>query len=534
MDQPTLLPPAALPDARPSPLRVVRGPDGRPRALRRGAAAFAALRTHLPKALRIGVIQGARITEERLLRDRDQVTIGRSEKADFTIDSPTLPGRFPLFERRAGEGGATWQLNLAPGMTGKVAFPTERSGGIEFDRLAAAGKAEPGPHGTRVALTADCRGKVVVGDTTLLFQFVAAPPVQPPPQLPASVRGGWLARLDSRFALSLGFAALVHFGLMGFTLANDWPKPTLEETLASGWPIQFRPIALESEAPPDDPGADETVGPGATATKTEGTEPAGKAEEPGPTATAGDPPKPGPARPVPPAAPRRAFGDESLTDGELAKLGDRLGQALELRNILAGGHGPVLGVGQPFDGMSGSIVNLRESLAGTAVVGDGRNGGGYTTYSEAMAAGPAVGPVGSGPAAGAPAVVPHHGDATEVEPQAIVTGTVCTSQADRLDSPGVMSGKVFRAALERKQRLIDACYNQALPRDPTIAGSVQLVVTVNPQGGVRVEVLSADASLDASGVTQCIVRRLETLNFASAPPRGGELRVRVGYDFIAP
>jgi hypothetical protein len=139
-----------------------------------------------------------------------------------------------------------------------------------------------------------------------------------------------------------------------------------------------------------------------------------------------------------------------------------------------------------------------------------------------------------GPAAGAPAVVPHHGDATEVEPQAIVTGTVCTSRADRLDSPGVMSGKVFRAALERKQRLIDACYNQALPRDPTIAGSVRLVVTVNPQGGVRVEVLSADASLEASGVTQCIQRRLETLNFASPPPRGGVLRVRGGERVIAP
>lgn len=533
MDQPTLSPAVAPPDARPGSLRVVRGPDGRPRALRRGAAAFAALRTSLPKALRIGVIQGARITEERLLRDRDQVTIGRSEKADFAVDSPMLPGRFPLFERRAGERGTTWQLNLMPGMTGKVAFPADQGGVIDLDRLAAAGKAEPGPHGTRVPLTTDCRGKVVVGETTLLFQFVVAPPVQPPPRLPASVRGGWLARLDTRFALSLGFAALVHFGLMGFTLANDWPKPTLEETLAAGWPVQFQPIAMESETPPDAPAADETAGPGASSAQADGAEPGGKTDEPGAAAAAGDAPKPGPARPAPPAA-RHSFGDDSLTDRELAKLGDRLGQALELRNILAGGHGPALDVGEPFDGTSGSIVNLRESLAGTTVVGDGGNEGGYTTYTGAVAAGPAVGPVGPGPAAGTPAVVPDRGDATDVAPQAIVAGTVRTTQTDRLDSPGVMSGNVFRAALERKRRLVEACYNQALPRDPTIAGSVRLVVTVNPQGGVRIEVLSADASLEASGVTQCIVRRLETLNFASAPPQGGELRVRVGYDFIAP
>lgn len=535
MEQPTTSPPVVPPDARPKPLRVVRGPDGRPRVLRRGAAAFAALRTNLPKALRIGVIQGARITEERLLRDRDQVTIGRSEKADFAVDSPMLPGRFPLFERRPGNDGPTWQLNLMPGMGGKVAFPADRGGVVEFDRLTAAGKAEPGPHGLRVPLTTDCRGKVTVGETTLLFQFVTAPPTQPPPRLPASVRGGWLARLDPRFALSLGFAALVHFGLMGFTLANDWPKPTLEETLASGWPVQFQPIALETDPPPETPGTDETPGPGAISGKATGAEPSGKPEEPGTAPAVGDEtPKPGATRPDAPVV-RHAFGDESLTDRELTKLGDRLGQALELRNILAGGHGPVLGIGEPFDGTSGSIVNLRESLAGTTVVGDGEPAGGYTTYTGTFAAGPAVGPVGPGTRTGAPAaVVPDRGDATDVAPQAIVTGTVRTTRPDRLDSPGVMSGDVFRAALERKRRLVEACYNQALPRDPTIAGSVRLIVTVNPQGGVRVEVQSADASLEASGVTQCIVRRLETLNFASAPPQGGELRVRVGYDFIAP
>jgi hypothetical protein len=534
MEQPTLTAPVAVSNARPRPLRVVHGPDGRPRVLRRGAAAFAALRTNLPKVLRVGVIQQARITEERMLRDRDQVTIGRSEKADFAVDSPALPGRYPLFERRPGTKVAGWQLNLMPGMTGKVSFPPDQGGVMDVEQLVALGKAEPGPHGLRVAVTPECRGKVVVGDTTFLFQFVVAPPVQPPPQLPASVRGGWIARLDPSLALSLGVAALLHFGLMGFTMATEWPTPSLEETLETGWPVQFQPVLLESPTTVADADTDTPPTQGATATKANGAEPGEKPEGPAtPTTTPDDQVKPEPGRPAQPTV-RHAFGDDSLTDRELVKLGDQLGDALDLQNILAGGRGPAMGIGTPFSGTSGAEINLREALAGTTTVGDGPDRGGYTTYTDVVATGPMVGPVGPGTPPPATVVVPDIDTATDVEPQTIVAGTVRTTSPDRLDSPGVMNGNVFRTTLERKRRQVEACYNQALPRDPTIAGSVRLVVTVNQQGGVRIAVESTDTSLEASGVTQCIVQRLGTLNFTSAPPQGGELRVRVGYDFVAP
>jgi hypothetical protein len=40
------------------------------------------------------------------------------------------------------------------------------------------------------------RGKIILGDMTILFQFVIAPPLQPRPQLPQSVRGRLLDRID--------------------------------------------------------------------------------------------------------------------------------------------------------------------------------------------------------------------------------------------------------------------------------------------------------------------------------------------------
>ena len=48
----------------------------------------------------------------------------------------------------------------------------------------------------QLKLTEDARGKVVVGDTTFLFQFVAPPPVQPKPQLPLAVKGGLASQID--------------------------------------------------------------------------------------------------------------------------------------------------------------------------------------------------------------------------------------------------------------------------------------------------------------------------------------------------
>jgi hypothetical protein len=45
-------------------------------------------------------------------------------------------------------------------------------------------------------LSSAARGKIALGELTLLFQFVSAPPIQPRPQLPHSVRGTLADRID--------------------------------------------------------------------------------------------------------------------------------------------------------------------------------------------------------------------------------------------------------------------------------------------------------------------------------------------------
>src|SRR3954453_6897509 len=134
-----------------------------------------------PKVLRIGLVQGGRVIEERIIKQRITVTVGSNEKSMFVIPSQAVPPMFKLFELV----GNDYYLNFLDGMTGRVALAT---GITDIQSLRGSAKKVNGAY--QVKLTEEARGKVVVGETTFLFQFVAPPPVQPRPQLPVSVRQG--------------------------------------------------------------------------------------------------------------------------------------------------------------------------------------------------------------------------------------------------------------------------------------------------------------------------------------------------------
>lgn len=74
---------------------------------------------------------------------------------------------------------------------------------FDLDELVQSGRARPWGSFHRYPLSADARGKVRLGDLTLLFQFVTPPPPVPRLQLPAAARVGWVGRLDLGFAACL-------------------------------------------------------------------------------------------------------------------------------------------------------------------------------------------------------------------------------------------------------------------------------------------------------------------------------------------
>ena len=136
----------------------------------------------------------------------------------FVVASKRLPPGLKLFE----EVGTEYYLNFLDGMSGRVALPT---GIAQLDKLRTQAKATKINDTTvyRVRLADTSRGKIVIGETTFLFQFVVPPPVQPRPQLPVSVQKGlggdidWFTTIVAAFSFLLHFffVALVLFGLDG-------------------------------------------------------------------------------------------------------------------------------------------------------------------------------------------------------------------------------------------------------------------------------------------------------------------------------
>jgi hypothetical protein len=544
MDKPGTQPTTGTPLApgaakRPKPIRVVRGPDGKVRLVRRGAAAMAALQANIPKVLRIGVIQGARIIEERIIRKRETVFAGQSEKNHFIVAHASVPGRHPLFDLRPGAKGEQYFLTVTPEMTGRVAFPPADGGVIDLAALRTSNKVQSTPKGLQVPLTDGCKGKVVIGDTTMLFQFVVPPPIQPRPQLPASVRGGLFESMELGIVLAVGGSLLAHIGLMCVAMIPDWPKPTLDEILAGDFsPVQLQAVSDEETKPEEDK-TDESnkppePGQGDQAAL-DAAEAAAAADAAAAAAAAAET-KQGPQR-TGPAPERVTIGGVSISQRQLGDLQAKIENTLSLENILGGGAGgPVMGISEQFGGASAAVTGLADALAGAVGTSEGAGGGGsYTTVAGNLVNGPAVGTVGAGGTAPVgPAVVPNRVEATTVETKEIKKGKVRTSGGAPAGGSGRMSADAFRTTLGRKRGAIEACYNNALVRDPTLAGDLTFIIVINQQGSVNVDVERNESSLDAGGVTSCIVGKLRTMNFASSPPTGGDFRVRLPVSFIAP
>ena len=193
------------------------------------------------RILRIGIVQGGRIVEERLLRKRDNISIGWSSKATFAVPSETLPKQWLLFE--ANPRG--YIAHFADGMDARIAVGNEV---VSLAQLKQAGRVRKQGASSRYLLDERSRGKVSVGDLSILFQFVTPPPPQPRPQLPASVRGSFFAGMDWVYTGIASASFLLHLIFVIYLRSVDWPrKPDIEEI-----PDRFVQMVVKAK-PPEPP-----------------------------------------------------------------------------------------------------------------------------------------------------------------------------------------------------------------------------------------------------------------------------------------
>lgn len=123
----------------------------------------------VPKVLRIGIVQGGKIVQERVFRIGETVTIGESPKNTFVLTGTKLPQRHEIFVVK----GDSYLLSVPDWIEGKISW---KDGIRDLEELRVRGEAQKKGDVYQVPLNENVRGKVTIGPSTLLFQFVPAPP----------------------------------------------------------------------------------------------------------------------------------------------------------------------------------------------------------------------------------------------------------------------------------------------------------------------------------------------------------------------
>jgi hypothetical protein len=432
-----------------------------------------------PKVLRIGLVQSGRVIEERIIKQRTHVTVGPNEKNMFVVAAGNLPASFRLFELV----GNDYQLNFVDGMTGRVALPT----GIS-DLAVLKGQARRTQQGAyQIRLTEDSRGKVVVGDTTFLFQFVAPPPIQPKPQLPVSVTRG-ATSIDWATTMIAAFSFLVHFSAIG-SIYSEWLDPVVD------YDVNISNLLDSVKSLPPPPPVEEVADkPDETAQESKA------AEAPKAAASKGTAGKAGAM-----SSAQAAALSNQLEQMEMATLGALAGAGPATEGVLKTGEVP-----------TGALDKAAASSAGVGVGGLTLGGGGGAIRPGA--AGGGLGGLGSSTAGGgggtgqAAVVQGPKGNAS--------TGAANVSGGTVSNAARVVAG--MRAGFRN-------CYNRALAQNPDVEGRISLSIRVGPGGEVQGVSAAPSGNLPDS-VVSCVKARAQAAQFD--PPQGGLAVIQVPVTFV--
>lgn len=395
---------------------------------------------HRPRILRIGILLGGKIVEERLIRERVPVTIGQSMRNTFSIPVEGLPLEFTLFALDDNR----YSLRFLPRMDGRL---SDSGGQVNtLDALKSHGAQNHGAY-YQIPLTPGARGKLSLGDLTILFQFVTEPPRQPKPMLPASVRGTFADRFDPRLSVILGASIILHFAIVIVALFTD--VETDNGIAERAYNLTFKQdtytIDLTQAKPADSAGS--AAGSAAPEVKK---------------------PDKGPGRPrAPDKGDSAGKPDEAAMREEAAKFADLLtGEGV---NGTSEGD---MSKRRPGADLGAQISEVREGGQTVKVGGGaGRSSRGDGDVRVGTGHGPNInGPTGPESAGG--------GKTTEKAP----TGRISVSEKQTFDesslTPDIVMSKIQSAYMAGLKR----CYKEYLRKDASARGKVTLGFTVNETG----------------------------------------------------
>ncbi len=472
------------------------------------------------KILRVGIIQSGRIVEERLIRKREDVSVGQASKNTFILPAPQLPKSFTLFEAKAGK----YQLVFDDSMEGRVSIGDQV---LDLRSLAKSGSTKR--RGTRSYVDLDdrSRGKVVVGDFTLLFQFIDAPPVLPKPQLPAAARGGLTQRIEWVFVNILLLCGLV-LGGSGIGLDIWWRQTGqyLQEQYGQktrAYELLKAEVVREQEEPEPEPEPEPDD------------EKEAEVEGEAPEA----PPEPEPVKKPVKAAPAKkaeAKADEPsgprVTQRSRAEVAAAVKSKTWLHAIGSESDGDgVFGPNTLKDGVATAKLDaaFQDSDGGVATAEAGTkatfagqpaavktNASGYKKVSKTETGGSRI------ETKTVKSTTKEAASGGEVKIRANVGGSLgSASGVGNIDKSGV------QAVFSRRKSAVKSCYEAALKKNEKVGGKIVIKFTIGTAGRITVISVTTNATGDSS-LAQCIMNKVKQWKFPA--PEGGA--VQFSFPFV--
>lgn len=430
------------------------------------------------KVLRIGVVQGGKVIHEQLIKQGESVTLGESPKNTVVFEHPEMPKRLALFEYKGGR----YLLGFTKAMVGKVAADGDA---LSLEELAKRPGAVEKGGVWQVPIDPGFRGKVGIGDITVLFQFVAAPPE--PAKLVSSkdFRPKLIEPDDYTYAGFLSFFSAIAIVLGIYSAVTDAPVIKSLDEVDERF-VQLVLAPKEEPKPVEEQKVDENAPP----IEKEGAEVKKKPEE-----AVKQPPK---AKNAAEQAQNDAYNAEARKNDALSRsaiiamlgttgqtsnssfvadvLGDSDGNLGSVADMLASGANVAIATGPGDVGLRGGTGNGRGEDASVGGVGGPSGGGGDSKVGTASAA-------------------PARKSKTSL-------GTISAS-AENTDS--------ITAVVRKGSGAIKACYDNALKANPNLAGRIEVDVDING-GRVSSATISQNTTNDAAFGT-CVTSKVRSWRF---------------------
>jgi len=426
------------------------------------------------KVLRIASITDDLVCDELHQTAPDSVTAGRGLASKLLVFGTQMPDRHVLFEYDGKDGSYT--LVLPPSAGGVLSLRGRGTKIAELWRKQARRDPKASASGVlRLRLDPTAKGKLVLGDTALLFQF--APPAPPPRKdpFPQEFKARAFSGL-TRFDLATLLSGLMILGPYFVWAANKPIDPTIEHEIDDRFlkVMGMPPNKKDKEPEPEEKDDEEKLLAVEEEEKPKEIEIVDKV-----------------------VSPSKSFSKEAIAKA----------RGVGVARVLGTYGGP--GEGTVFDVIQSTENNLGELFAAgmTRVVdADGNEVSGFVPGGEGISAlGAAVGTKGFDVSAAGPEVAGIDKKERKI-----------SLKSGAADIDGDADKKAVQATIRNRMGALQSCYEKALRADAGLTGKLTYTITISVMGSVT-HVQVGEDSLQDEGVKTCTVAKIKGWRFPTTP-----------------